>query len=146
MENEPKTVRGIDMSSAMRVSFLEQAAMLLASKSNSTSTYTRYSENLGTEKSDAMKVLSSASVKEMREFSYVEQIRPSTQIKRSICKQCKVYLVPDKNGKPAIELRRKRKRMIRRCLNCDHEISYQWNPKYKSRNEKAKQSKVEDLK
>lgn len=82
-------------------------------------------------------VISSALVNEMQKVSYVDQVRPSTEIKRSICKQCKVYLVPDKDGKPAFELRRKRKRLIRQCLNCGHQATYHWNPNYKSRNEKA---------
>ncbi|KAI6182699.1 hypothetical protein M3Y97_00408900 [Aphelenchoides bicaudatus] len=117
-------VRGVDASSAMRVSFLEQAAMLLARKSS--------------EKGDVLKVLSMSVANELCEISYVEQIRPSTQIKRSICKKCKVYLVPYRDGKPAIEVKRKKNRLIRKCLNCDQELSYQWNPKYKSRNEKEK--------
>jgi RNase P subunit RPR2 len=88
-----------------------------------------------------MKALSSSAVKEIREISYVEQIKPSVEIKRSVCKKCNVYLVPDRNGKPAIKLSRKRNRMIRECLNCGHKVSYLWNPNYKSRNEQACEDK-----
>lgn len=146
MANELKSVKGIDLSAAMRVSFLEQAAILLASKSNLFIAILHYMIILflGSSKNDILRVLSSASVNELREVSYVEQIRPSTSIKRSTCKQCKVYLVPDKNGKPAIELRRKRQCLVRKCLNCGHEVSYRWDPKYKSRSEKAAETK--DLK
>ncbi|KAI6207615.1 hypothetical protein M3Y96_00027900 [Aphelenchoides besseyi] len=118
-----ETVRGVDRMAATRVSFLEQAAVLLAQKSAL--------------RNDIYKKMSATCAKELREFSYVEQIRPSTEIKRSICKRCKVSLVSDRNGNSAIAIRRHGRQLQRRCLNCDHKVNYVCNANYRSRNEKA---------
>ncbi|KAI6217149.1 hypothetical protein M3Y95_01238200 [Aphelenchoides besseyi] len=121
-----ETIRGVDRMAATRVSFLEQAAILLAQKSAS--------------RNDIYTKMSATCAKELREFSYVEQIRPSTEIKRSICKRCKVSLVSDRNGNSTIAVRRRGQQLQRRCLNCDHEVNYVCNSNYRSRNEKANQT------
>lgn len=97
---------------------------------------------VGEKKEDIFKSLSAGCSRELREFSYVEQIRPSTAIKRSICKKCKVYLMPDRNERPPVDVTIRKGRLTRRCANCGHEVTYVCNPHYRSRNERAADEKA----
>ena len=91
---------------------------------------------LGTLKGDAFKALACSQVKELREICNVEQIRTSTNMKRSICRRCRLVLVPDRFDAPTLAATRRGHRLIRRCLNCDTRVSYVCNPAYLARSER----------
>ncbi|CAD5206909.1 unnamed protein product [Bursaphelenchus okinawaensis] len=113
---------GIDKLAALRISYLEQSAALLA--------------KIGDTPSDFYSKLSSHMMTELKEYKYVEQIKTDQTISRSRCKQCRHYFVSKDNGTMSVKVTKQKKRIVRTCLNCNHQVSYLHNPSYKSRNEK----------
>uniref|UniRef100_A0A915E016 Uncharacterized protein n=1 Tax=Ditylenchus dipsaci TaxID=166011 RepID=A0A915E016_9BILA len=89
--------------SMLRLSFLEQAARLLAVQSLI--------------KDDIASLLSKNYVKELREISFAEQLRMDTEFKRTICKKCHRMWVSN-NKKPTISISKGRKKIYRKCMDC----------------------------
>uniref|UniRef100_A0A1I7S8U7 Ribonuclease P protein component 4 n=1 Tax=Bursaphelenchus xylophilus TaxID=6326 RepID=A0A1I7S8U7_BURXY len=108
--------------SALRISYLEQSAALMAQTGASTSDY--YDK------------ISSHFMTQLKEFGYVGQIKADQGIKRSQCKKCRHYLVPKSDGSIPMIVTKQKKRIVRTCLNCNHRLSYVHNPEYQSRNER----------
>lgn len=108
--------------STFRLSFLEQAALILAQQSVS--------------KDDILSHLSKVYLKNLQEISYAEQIQLSTDFKRNICKKCFRIWTTTCGRQPVISIGKGRKKVYRKCLDCGETTGFVANPKYLSRNEK----------
>uniref|UniRef100_A0A915D8D7 Uncharacterized protein n=1 Tax=Ditylenchus dipsaci TaxID=166011 RepID=A0A915D8D7_9BILA len=107
--------------SMLRLSFLEQASRLLAVQSS--------------EKDDIASLLSKNYVKEVREISFAEQLRMDTEFKRTICKRChRMWVFNSKL--PAISISKGRKKIYRKCLDCNAQCGFVLNTSYQAKNEK----------
>ncbi|KAI1701762.1 RNAse P rpr2/Rpp21/SNM1 subunit domain-containing protein [Ditylenchus destructor] len=106
----------------LRMSFLEQAALLLAQQSTSID--------------DTPSQLSKMYVKEIREISYAELIQLDTQFKRNICKKCFRIWAPVAGKYQTVSFRKGRKRIYRKCLDCGKTTGFVADPKFVPRNEK----------
>ncbi|KAI1717871.1 RNAse P rpr2/Rpp21/SNM1 subunit domain-containing protein [Ditylenchus destructor] len=90
--------------STFRLTFLEQAALILAQQSVS--------------KDDILSHLSKIYLKDLQEISYAEQIQLSTDFKRNICKKCFRIWTTTCGRQPVISMRKGRKKVYRKCLDC----------------------------
>ncbi|KAI1701760.1 RNAse P rpr2/Rpp21/SNM1 subunit domain-containing protein [Ditylenchus destructor] len=99
----------------LRMSFLEQAALLLAQQSTSID--------------DTPSQLSKIYVKEIREISYAELIQLDTQFKRNICKKCFRIWAPVAGKYQTMSFRKGRKRIYRKCLDCGNTTGFVADPK-----------------
>uniref|UniRef100_A0A914DFY8 Uncharacterized protein n=1 Tax=Acrobeloides nanus TaxID=290746 RepID=A0A914DFY8_9BILA len=104
--------------SALRVSFLCEAAALLIQNSSS--------------KSDAFNALSKLYVNEVKEVCFVEQLRVDKSVKRMFCSKCKRFWLPDKSNKSPFLIHRGNKCLTRKCRDCEmrSKILYQHSYTY----------------
>ncbi|VDM97017.1 unnamed protein product [Thelazia callipaeda] len=105
-----------------RCNFLYSAAGLISSISDN----------------QAMQFVSQFYLREMKKLCDTELIRIEKDFNRTICKRCRCIFVPRSDGSQSMSLRLDRKkRLVRKCLNCHAEKYFVRNSKYLSRNERA---------
>jgi RNase P subunit RPR2 len=107
---------------ALRISFLQQAAKLMAEKSES--------------KNDTPSLLSKLYMEELHEVRNIHQTLLSKDIRRSYCRHCNRLWIPNRTRDNGIDVKIT-KRIYRQCKDCGSISSFVRNPKYCSRNEKS---------
>uniref|UniRef100_A0A914PI08 Uncharacterized protein n=1 Tax=Panagrolaimus davidi TaxID=227884 RepID=A0A914PI08_9BILA len=108
---------------SLRISFLQQAAKLMAEKSKS--------------KNDIPSLLSKLYMEELAEVRNIQQTLLSKDFRRSFCRCCNRIWIPNQNGENGIEVKMSKDRIYRKCTDCNSIASFVRNPKYRSRNEKS---------
>uniref|UniRef100_A0A914YSG9 Uncharacterized protein n=1 Tax=Panagrolaimus superbus TaxID=310955 RepID=A0A914YSG9_9BILA len=108
---------------SLRISFLQQAAKLMAEKSHS--------------KNDTPSLLSKLYMEELNEVRNIQQTLLSKDLRRSYCRYCNRIWIPDQSGENGIDVKITKDRIYRKCKDCNSMASFVRNPKYQSRNEKA---------
>ncbi|KAH7698269.1 RNAse P, partial [Aphelenchoides avenae] len=109
---------------ALRVSFLQQAATVLCAASS--------------QRDDALNALSKWYMREQREVCFVEQTQVDKDAKRAVCRKCRRIWVPDRSGRPPLTIRKGRQKIWATCGGCDAAKGLPLNTKYRSRNEKQR--------
>ncbi|KAL3069716.1 hypothetical protein niasHS_015950 [Heterodera schachtii] len=131
----------------LRVSFLEQAATLLANNEEDERPSSSTGRGCGTTGGQTVvpnsaghgtpNLLSRLLLRELRECAFVDQLRMHRDFKRSNCKRCFQNWLSIE-GKTQIEVKARPGAIVRICKNCGAERRFPTtNPNYRTRNEKT---------